>query len=93
VSEAAGPERPRGSPAGRWQLGQMTSALRGPWHLDRITNSLRGTWPLGRMIRIAVAVTAFFSVLAVIIGALAIAGLSDARSRVVDRLERCPEYR
>jgi signal transduction histidine kinase len=87
VREAAGPERPRGDQAGRWRLGRMTSALHGPWRLHRITSSLRAPWPLGRMIGIAVAVTALFSVLAVVIGALAITGLSDARSRVVDRLD------
>lgn len=46
-----------------------------------------GPWPLARMTGTAVAVTVVFSVLAIIVAALALVGLSDARARVVDKLD------
>ncbi len=55
--------------------------------LDRMAAWLSGPWPLARIINTAVAATALFSVLAVILGALALTGLSNARVRVVDRLD------
>jgi signal transduction histidine kinase len=88
VGTAAGVQHQRGSLAGRLRPERITGSWpRGgrEW-LDR-TGWLAGPWPLGRIIGAAVAATALFSVLAVVIGGLALAGLSDARARVVDRLD------
>ena len=50
--------------------------------------SLRGTgWPAGRLVAVGIAVMAAFSVAAIVIGALALAGLSSARQQVVTKLD------
>ena len=87
ATQGARPEHPHGPLTGRWQLDRITGPLRGPWPPGRMTGPLRGPWPLGRVISAAVAVTALFSVLAVVLVTLAVTSLSDARSRVVDRLD------
>jgi signal transduction histidine kinase len=58
--------------------------------LDRtraVAVRLTGGWPLGRMIGVGVLIAAVFSVLAIIIGGLALAGLDSARNRVVSSLD------
>jgi signal transduction histidine kinase len=45
-----------------------------------------GGWPLGRMAAVVIAVMALFSVAAIVVGSLALTGLSSARSQVVDKL-------
>ncbi|HEY3977173.1 MAG TPA: ATP-binding protein [Streptosporangiaceae bacterium] len=50
--------------------------------------SLRGTgWPAGRLVAVGIAVMTAFSVAAIVIGALALAGLGSARQQVVTRLD------
>ena len=50
--------------------------------------SLRSTgWPAGRLVAVGIAVMAAFSVAAIVIGALALAGLSSARQQVVTKLD------
>jgi signal transduction histidine kinase len=46
-----------------------------------------GTWPLSRILGVAVGVTAVLAVLSVIVGSLAIAGLSGARDRLTNKLD------
>jgi signal transduction histidine kinase len=46
-----------------------------------------GTWPLSRILGVAVGVTALVAVLSVVVGSLAIAGLSDARDRLTNKLD------
>ncbi|MDQ2874657.1 MAG: ATP-binding protein [Actinomycetota bacterium] len=49
---------------------------------------MRGTgWPAGRLVAVGIAIMTLFSVVAIVIGALALAGLSNARSQVVTRLD------
>jgi signal transduction histidine kinase len=79
-AEAGAQEVPPGSLVGRWRRGVRE-------RLDRLVGWPAGPWPLGRMIGMTVAVTALFSVLALVIGSLALTGLSGARARVVDRLD------
>ncbi len=45
------------------------------------------TWPLSRILGVAVGVTALLAVLSVVVGSLAIAGLSDARDRLTNKLD------
>ena len=54
-----------------------------PQRVARVT----GGWPAGRMIAVGIAVMAVFSLLAILIGALALTDLTQARSRVVDKLD------
>ncbi|HEY6478873.1 MAG TPA: ATP-binding protein [Streptosporangiaceae bacterium] len=50
--------------------------------------SQRGTgWPAGRLVAVGIAVMTAFSVAAIVIGALALAGLGTARQQVVTRLD------
>jgi len=50
--------------------------------------SLRGTgWPAGRLVAVGIAVMTVFSVVAIVIGALALAGLGSASQLVVSRLD------
>jgi signal transduction histidine kinase len=57
-----------------------------PARMPRV--SLRGTgWPAGRLVAVGIAVMTVFSVAAIVIGALALAGLSSARQQVVTRLD------
>jgi signal transduction histidine kinase len=44
-------------------------------------------WPAGRLVAVGIAVMAAFSVAAIVIGALALAGLGSARQQVVTRLD------
>ena len=54
----------------------------------RVLASLRSTgWPAGRLVAVGIAVMAAFSVAAIVIGALALAGLSSARQQVVTKLD------
>ena len=75
----AAPEHPRGTPAGRWTWGGISGRIRG------MRAGRPGRWPgwpasprpLGWMTNAAVAIAVLFSVLAVVIGGLVIAGLSQ----------------
>jgi signal transduction histidine kinase len=68
--------------AGRW-----VSRGRARQQAPKPGLSSAGTWPLSRITGVAVLVTALLAVLSVIVGSLAIAGLSDARDRVTGRLD------
>jgi signal transduction histidine kinase len=68
-------------------VGRIAGKTAGRWPRRQKAGKAAGPWPLGRMTSVAVAVAAVFSVLAMVIGSLALAGLSDARARVVDRLD------
>src|SRR2546430_7812067 len=73
--------------AGRW-AGRRLPRREGKGGGARdATDRLARTWPLSRIIGVAVAITALLSVAAVAVGGLAIAGLSDARERLVTRLD------
>jgi signal transduction histidine kinase len=50
--------------------------------------SQRGTgWPAGRLVAVGIAIMTLFSVAAIVVGALALAGLSSARHQVVNTLD------
>jgi signal transduction histidine kinase len=50
--------------------------------------SQRGTgWPAGRLVAVGIAIMTLFSVAAIVVGALALAGLSSARDQVVNTLD------
>src|SRR2546429_7163052 len=46
-----------------------------------------GSWPMGRMVAAGIGVMALFSVVAIVIGAIALTDLNDARDRVVQTLD------
>ncbi|MGH3398479.1 MAG: sensor histidine kinase, partial [Streptosporangiaceae bacterium] len=73
ATEAADPGPPAAGPP------PETTAVR----VARVT----GGWPVGRMIAVGIAFMAAFSVAAILIGALALTDLSDARNRVVQSLD------
>jgi signal transduction histidine kinase len=73
--------------AGRWAARRLPRREGGNGAAPGPADRLAGTWPLGRIIGVAVAVTALLSVLAVIVGGLAISGLSDARDQLVSKLD------
>ncbi|MGH3394980.1 MAG: CHASE3 domain-containing protein, partial [Streptosporangiaceae bacterium] len=73
ATEAADPRPPAAGPA------PQTTAER----VARVT----GGWPVGRVIAVGIAFMAAFSVLAILIGALALTDLSAARNRVVQNLD------
>jgi signal transduction histidine kinase len=51
-------------------------------------DSLRGTgWPAGRLVAVGIAVMSAFSVIAIVLGALALTGLGSARRQVVTELD------
>jgi signal transduction histidine kinase len=52
----------------------------------RDRRSAAGGWPLSRMTAVAIAVMVMFSVTAIIVGSLALAGLSSAQNQVVSKL-------
>jgi signal transduction histidine kinase len=57
-------------------------AGRGQWRTQRGTG-----WPAGRLVAVGIAVMTVFSVAAIVVGALALAGLASARSQVVTTLD------
>jgi signal transduction histidine kinase len=52
-----------------------------------VTRPLAGGWPAGRLVAVGIAVMSLFSVAAIILGALAVAGLGSARREVVSNLD------
>jgi signal transduction histidine kinase len=46
-----------------------------------------GSWPMGRMVATGIGVMALFSLVAIVIGAIALTDLNDARNRVVQTLD------
>src|SRR5215472_5625594 len=46
-----------------------------------------GGWPLGRIIGVGILIAGLFSVLAIVVGAVALTNLNSARSQVVDTLD------
>src|SRR5215472_9316542 len=62
-------------------------AVTGPDRTRAVPLRFTGGWPLGRIIGAGVLVAGLFSVLAIVIGGTALAGLNSARSRVVDTLD------
>jgi signal transduction histidine kinase len=52
----------------------------------RARRSAAGGWPLSTMTAVAIAVMVLFSLAAIIVGSLALAGLSSAQGRVVNKL-------
>ena len=58
-----------------------------PERMRAITARFSGGWPLGRIIGVGLLVAALFSLLAIIVGGVALADLASARSRVVDTLD------
>jgi signal transduction histidine kinase len=59
----------------------------GPERMRAATGRFSGGWPLGRIIGVGVLIAALFSLLAIIVGGVALADLASARSRVVDTLD------
>jgi signal transduction histidine kinase len=57
-----------------------------PTPAERVARVTSG-WPVGRMIAVGIAFMTVFSVLAILIGALALTDLSSARNRVVQNLD------
>jgi signal transduction histidine kinase len=79
------PARDRPAPAGPPPARTAAAGLPPP-RLAR--PSLRGTgWPAGRLVAVGIAVMTVFSVAAIVIGALALSGLGNARSQVVTTLD------
>jgi len=58
-----------------------------PRTTDERVARVTGGWPVGRMIAVGIAFMAVFSLLAILIGALALTDLSSARNRVVQNLD------
>ena len=59
----------------------------GPERIRAAGGRFAGGWPLGRIIGVGVLIAALFSLLAIIVGGVALADLASARSRVVDTLD------
>jgi signal transduction histidine kinase len=88
VTDGDGPLGPAaidpGSPAA---AGPGGPAATGPERMRAVAARFSGGWPLGRIIGAGVLVAALLSLLAIIVGGLALADLSSARGRVVDTID------
>jgi signal transduction histidine kinase len=84
--DSAAPDRPADPAAASPVTGPAAAASpaagRGQWRTQRGTG-----WPAGRLVAVGIAVMTAFSVAAIVLGALALAGLSSARSQVVTTLD------
>jgi signal transduction histidine kinase len=80
VIVATGPPGPAGA-------GPGGTASTGPERMRAVAARFSGGWPLGRIIGAGVLVAALLSLLAIIVGGLALADLSGARGRVVHTID------
>ena len=65
----------------------QSAAISGPDRTHAAANRIVGGWPLGRIIGAGVVFAGLFSVAAIIVGGLALTGLTSARGRVIDTLD------